>query len=299
MYKRAILLVVVMVASMLIPSMSTAKPGGNPDKVCTESGAGWSAKIDTTGDPASVSVTADDGFLIDAYCVSGGHVRAKVVNLSLPVANVDITTGEKYAVSHYQYRQVPEQSEPTCETDPSLCEKPAEVTVNFGVTYGCPPNPYFTPWQSTDERYNSSVTPLEGKARGFYFEFTIKEGVDAVFVETEPVRGSQAAYDVADDGKTAIGTVYTPTLPKCPVPPEDPEDPEKPEKPEKPAKPNKPEQPNEPDSPSTTSQTAVCLAGALVVKVYDFDGSVVSTSTENGHPACAPKDGVVYKEEGF
>lgn len=48
-----------------------------------------------------------------------------------------------------------------------------------------------------------------------------------------------------------------------------------------------------------TKTETLCLAGALVTKVRDAHGNVVSTSTVNGHADCAPAQGTVYEEEGF
>lgn len=61
---------------------------------------------------------------------------------------------------------------------------------------------------------------------------------------------------------------------------------------------NDPEPPVDSDEPKGYRETK-CLAGALVTKNYDAQGNTVSTSTENGHPRCAPVDGEVFKEEGM
>lgn len=54
-------------------------------------------------------------------------------------------------------------------------------------------------------------------------------------------------------------------------------------------------------SKGTSSRSAerFCLAGAMVTKVYDQDGKLISSSSENGAPECAPKNGEVFREEGF
>jgi len=107
---------------LFVPTNSaSATGGGNPEKVCTQSGDGWGAKVDTTGDPDSVTVTADVGYLISAYCVSGGQIRAKVVDVDPDAAVVVITTTGTPGdpdVSHYQIQQVPiEPEEPVVGED--------------------------------------------------------------------------------------------------------------------------------------------------------------------------------------
>jgi hypothetical protein len=75
-------------------------------ETCTETGAGWQPKIETTGDPASVTVTAPEGFLIDAYCVKAGQFT-EIITVDPPQATVTIQAPTGQAVSHYQIHLVP------------------------------------------------------------------------------------------------------------------------------------------------------------------------------------------------
>ena len=79
------------------------------DRVCPPLDSG---KIDTTGDPLSVTVTAPDGFLIDQYCVKAGSVQQGngpvFVDVDPPQKTVTITYPSGKAVSNYSYSLVPE-----------------------------------------------------------------------------------------------------------------------------------------------------------------------------------------------
>jgi hypothetical protein len=76
-----------------------------------------SGKIDTTGDPGSVTVTAPEGFLISGYCVKAGSdesdAGAAFVTVSPPSASVTISHPSGKAVSHYSYSLVAIQTPPT------------------------------------------------------------------------------------------------------------------------------------------------------------------------------------------
>lgn len=90
-----------------------------------------SGKIDTTGDPVSVVVTAPEGKLIDGYCVKAGSVNQGLgpvyVEVDPPQAQVTITYPDGKAVSHWSvsYVDVPEtttttQPEVTTTTQPEV-----------------------------------------------------------------------------------------------------------------------------------------------------------------------------------
>lgn len=130
--------------------------GPDPTQVCANSGGGWQTKIDVGGEQGSLTVTAPQGQLIAAYCVSGGHVRAMVVPVNPPAASVTISTGAKYAISHYQVMLVPASTStptPTPTVTPSVTP-----SVTPGVTPSVTPS--VTPIPSP------SVTPTPGGNNG-------------------------------------------------------------------------------------------------------------------------------------
>lgn len=97
-----------------------------------------SGKIDTSGNPASVTVTAPEGFLIDGYCVKAGSDESgagvEYVTVSPPQATVTIAHPSGKAVSHYSYSlvaiQTPPTSPPPTTPPPSLETPPSETTEN-------------------------------------------------------------------------------------------------------------------------------------------------------------------------
>jgi hypothetical protein len=87
-------------------SADEVTPLGQPDFICTESGDGWQPKVDTSGDPATVTVTAPEGFLIDKYCVKAGTTKF-IIDVTPPSATAVIDHPEKDSVSHYQVHFIP------------------------------------------------------------------------------------------------------------------------------------------------------------------------------------------------
>jgi hypothetical protein len=120
-----------------VESQSKPEDTGQPDMICNE--AGYEAKVDTTGDPATVTVTAPAGFLIDSYCVKAGTTKV-IVPVTPPAATVVIDHPDKDSVSHYQVHLIPvppvvlpvpalysaEPTPPTCDVAGSF---------DFGATY--------------------------------------------------------------------------------------------------------------------------------------------------------------------
>jgi len=85
----------------------TAASATQPDFICEAYDSG---KIDTTGDPATVEVTAPEGMLISGYCVKAGIEKVFVV-VDPPQKTVIVDHPTKDSVSHYalQYVNVPDK----------------------------------------------------------------------------------------------------------------------------------------------------------------------------------------------
>ena len=70
-----------------------------------------SGKIDTTGDPLTVTVTAPAGFLISGYCVKAGSAQSgggpEYITLGTPVASYTFGHSTGKAVSHYSVSYIP------------------------------------------------------------------------------------------------------------------------------------------------------------------------------------------------
>ncbi|HEY0965229.1 MAG TPA: hypothetical protein VGE13_01995 [Candidatus Saccharimonadales bacterium] len=98
-------------AAVLALSLSVgfggAASAGPGDQVCSGLDSG---KIDTTGNPSSVTVTAPDGKLIDSYCVKAGSVNQGngpvYVDVNPPQKTVTIAYPTGKAVSHYSVSYV-------------------------------------------------------------------------------------------------------------------------------------------------------------------------------------------------
>ena len=87
------------------------KPG---QEVCLPLDSG---KIDTTGDPMSVEVTAPEGKLIFRYCYKAGtQVTYVVVNPPLKTVVIKDTVGKIQAISHYSVQYVKDKPTTTTST---------------------------------------------------------------------------------------------------------------------------------------------------------------------------------------
>jgi LPXTG-motif cell wall-anchored protein len=82
-------------------TVTAAYPAGDGD-VCAALDSG---KIDTTGDPSSVTYPAPDGYLVEGYCVKAGSVHQGYgpvyVSVDPPQKTVTITYPDKDSISHY------------------------------------------------------------------------------------------------------------------------------------------------------------------------------------------------------
>ncbi len=101
----------VAMALTAVPAMSPAGARQTPT-ICPAYGdgtgaSGGSPKIDTSGDPQVVTVTAPDGYLIDGYCVKAGLLTS-FVTVDPPQASVEISSPNGKAVSHYSVHYVPD-----------------------------------------------------------------------------------------------------------------------------------------------------------------------------------------------
>lgn len=74
-------------------------------------------KIDTTGDPQSITVTAPEGKLITGYCIKAG-TEVIYITLDAPVSELTITSPNGKAISHYIifYEDAPEETTTTTST---------------------------------------------------------------------------------------------------------------------------------------------------------------------------------------
>ena len=98
-------------------------PEGAPTDVCAELD---STKINTVGDPLTVEITADPGYVITGYCVKAGSAQQEdgplYFEVDPPQESLVISYPGK-AVSHYSFSQ--ELAPTTPPTTPPATEPPA------------------------------------------------------------------------------------------------------------------------------------------------------------------------------
>lgn len=161
-----------MAEEVVDPNVSVATEGpaqedkGHPEFICDESGEGWQAKVDTTGDPATVTVTAPDGFLIDAYCVKAGTEKFIIDDFE-PAASVVIDHPVKDSVSHYQVHLV----------KITVPEQPHK-------------DPTFTTW--TDGQWDCDDTTVVQTASRTDYTYTLEAGVWVEHSAVTPVTQERA-----------------------------------------------------------------------------------------------------------
>ncbi len=131
--------------STLKGGFAATKPGGDP-LLCTDLTAGesgWTAKVDTVGDPATVNYTAPAGFLIDKYCVKAG-TEPIIVFVNPPASSIVIDHPNKDSVSHWQVHLIAvtvvtpaaQGSDETCDEEENVIVGGSiQLTVITGVTY--------------------------------------------------------------------------------------------------------------------------------------------------------------------
>lgn len=101
--------------AVLAVTLTAALPAFANDGVC---GPLDSGKIDTTGDPMTVTITADAGYLVTGYCVKGGSINQDdgpvYITLDPPVPTITIEyKGGAKAISHYSWSQAPDETTTT------------------------------------------------------------------------------------------------------------------------------------------------------------------------------------------
>jgi hypothetical protein len=141
-------------AVISITGMATSPASATDDQVC---GPLDSGKIDTTGDPATVSVTAPAGQLITGYCVKAGSV-AQVgggpvyISVDPPVQSITLGHPSGKDLSHYS---VSYTASPTTPTTPPTTTPTTPPTTPETVTPTTPPTTPETVTPTTPE----TVTP--------------------------------------------------------------------------------------------------------------------------------------------
>lgn len=146
-----------------LAAVATATP---PDgQICPALDSG---KIDTTGDPLSVTFTAPDGYLIDGFCVKAGSATqglgAEFVTVDPPQKTVTITHSSGKAVSHYSvsYVKVPPTTTTTVpETTTTTVPETTTTTVPETTTTTVPETTTTIPETTTTVPEETTTVPEE------------------------------------------------------------------------------------------------------------------------------------------
>jgi hypothetical protein len=136
------------------PVASAAPSDG---KVCDDLDSG---KIDTTGDPQAVQVTAPAGSLISGYCVKAGSTDAGPVYVTLdqPVASLSLTSPSGKDVSHYSlsYVAAPASASPSQSASTTASATPSPTPTSSGTPTQTPSS---TPTSSSTASVTATATP--------------------------------------------------------------------------------------------------------------------------------------------
>jgi len=137
--KKAILFPIVAfaLAMILLIALAEEAKATNNSQVCTGLDSG---KIDTVGDPATVTITATPGYEITGYCVKAGSTQQGngpvYVTVDPPRTSITISHPSGKDVSHYSWSEskivVPPTTQPPETTVPPTTEPP--VTTQPPVT---------------------------------------------------------------------------------------------------------------------------------------------------------------------
>lgn len=171
-------------------------------KVCEAYDSG---KIDTTGDPESVTVEAPEGQLISGYCVKAGSVKqgegvggAYYVTLDEPAASVTITYpwGGGREISHYALSYAT-ATEPTPEPTPTVPGEEPTTPGEEPTTPGTEPTePGTEPTEPGTEPSEPGAEPTDGSV----------SPVDETGGTPAPSAGAEEPDELAATGaSTAIG----------------------------------------------------------------------------------------------
>lgn len=104
--RKFLVLVLLVLAAILLTSFSVSA-----DAVCPK-GSGWT-KIETTGEPYSITIHADPGFVIGQVCIKRSTIVQYFTVNNTPFS---IAFGD-HAISHYSYTQVPREPNPNYALD--------------------------------------------------------------------------------------------------------------------------------------------------------------------------------------
>jgi LPXTG-motif cell wall-anchored protein len=133
--KRLIAVLALVAGSLFVAAPATAQLASADSDVCPALSSG---KINTSGDPLTVTITAPEGYVIDYYCVKAGSAQQGegplIVQVDPPQESVVISYPGGKSVSHYSYHYIKEETPDTPDTPktPGTPETPGDKTSTPG-----------------------------------------------------------------------------------------------------------------------------------------------------------------------
>ena len=159
--KKSILFPIIAFALAVIFLVALAESAQATDtgQVCAGLDSG---KIDTTGDPATVTMTATPGYEITRYCIKAGSAKQGdgpvYVNVNPPQTSITVGHPSGKDVSHYSWQEskieVPPTTVPT--TDPPVTTNPPTTVATTVPPTTAPPS---TEPPSTEPPSSSTSVP--------------------------------------------------------------------------------------------------------------------------------------------
>jgi hypothetical protein len=177
------------------------------DQVCSGLDSG---KIDTTGDPGSVTLTAPDGQLITGYCVKAGSEQSGdgpvYVTLDEPQQSVTITYPGGKAISHYSVDYGTAPPEDVCPDMAGDQPEGTDCTPDEGDDDVCPNMPGNQPegTDCTPDEGDDDVCPNMPGNQPEGTDCTPDEGDDDVCVEG-PHEGQPIPADQTESEFCGVG----------------------------------------------------------------------------------------------
>lgn len=110
-----------LLATVVVLTIGVGSAASSDAGVC---GGGDSGKVDVSGDHTTLTLTADDGFVITGYCVKAGSAKQGLGPESYvvdpPASSVEISHSSGKAISHYSYT-VAEDEDEECPPEDVSC----------------------------------------------------------------------------------------------------------------------------------------------------------------------------------
>ena len=108
---------------------ATAPAASNSREVCPPLDSG---KIDTTGDPQTVTMTAPEGQVITEYCIKAGSTQSgagvEFIKVDPPVNSITVPHPSGKAVSHYSFAYEPDVPDTTTTVPETTTTVPETTT---------------------------------------------------------------------------------------------------------------------------------------------------------------------------